>query len=70
MFTFLEKYKGKWWSAKEMHSMPELSHISLGSVTTNLKRLRESKQILHKFFYTYSNVRRKHIKYKYKVIRK
>lgn len=42
-YAFLKEHKDKWFSSREISKG---LNASLGSVTNNLKKLRESKQIL------------------------
>jgi len=65
VYSFLKKYKDKWFSTREISKK---LGISLGSVTMSAKRLRESKLVRFKYENKPLNnsVRRKILVYKYK----
>lgn len=59
---FLKRNKGSWFSSRQIAARLK---ISIGSVTTSLKRLRQTKQVKSKLEYE-KKIKRKIYKYSYK----
>ncbi len=59
VYNFLKKHREKWYTSKQI---AKGLGVSLGSVTNNLKKLRQSKEILYKE----SPVRKNMYLYKFK----
>jgi len=58
VYNFLKKYKKKWFLSKEVS---QKLGVSIGSVTTCLKKLRENKSIAYK-----ETTRKNQFQYKFK----
>ncbi|MCK5283283.1 MAG: hypothetical protein KAK00_07785 [Nanoarchaeota archaeon] len=61
--VFLRKYRDEWFIARQI---AEKTNASFGSVVVNLKRLRQSKQVLYKKIKSNSLPYRKVFIYKFK----
>ena len=63
VYDFLKKHRSRWFTSKEIST---LLKVSIGSVTSCLKKLRESSSIDFKYSYMKERSKKKAYLYKFK----